>query len=216
LLIAADGLGGHAAGEVASALATRFVAEFVRSEWATLGSAEPERIESLIATALHGAHDAVLADAAADAARRGMGTTLIAAVVCGDSAYIGHVGDVRAYVFGDDGLTQVTDDHSPVGEMVRAGSLSPEQARSHPRKNLISQAIGLESGIEPDVNAIDLAAGEVLLLCSDGLWEALPDAAIAALLESARSAFAASVALVDGANAAGAPDNVTAVVYRHG
>lgn len=215
VLIAADGLGGHAAGEVASELATRFVAELIHERRADVESSRRERIEALVAAAVLGAHDAVLSEARADPDKKGMGTTLIVCVVHDDVAYLAHVGDVRGYLFGADGLTQITDDHSPVGELVRAGALSADEARRHPSKHLITQAVGLEPGIQPELSEVELEHGEQLLLCSDGLWEALVDERIAAILAAAPSAYAAAIALADEANAAGARDNVTAVVYRH-
>jgi protein phosphatase len=215
VLIAADGLGGHAAGEVASALATRFVAEWILARLAAGEAHRPDQIEALIAVALLGAHEAVLDEAAADPGKHGMGTTLIVTVLRDDVAYVAHVGDVRAYLFGADGLTQITDDHSPVGELVRAGALSPEEARRHPSKHLITQAIGLAPGIQPELSEVDLEEGETLLLCSDGLWEALTDAEIADVVGAAPSAYSAAVRLADAADAAGAPDNVTVIVYRH-
>jgi serine/threonine protein phosphatase PrpC len=213
ILIAADGLGGHAAGEIASEIATQFVAELVTSERDFLRKASADQITNLLVTALYGAHEAVLDEAQSDKSRSGMGTTLIAAVIANGVAYVGHVGDVRGYVFGGDGLIQITDDHSPVGELVRAGTLSPEEARDHPEKHLISQAIGLEPGIAPELSEVDIVPGEQLLLCSDGLWEALTDEEITAILSASDTPYTAAVALTDAANEHGGPDNITAVVY---
>ena len=213
ILIAADGLGGHAAGEIASEIATQFVAELVASETDFLRKASSDQIASLLVTAFHGAHEAVLDEALSVKSRIGMGTTLIAALIANGVAYVGHVGDVRGYVFGGDGLTQITDDHSPVGELVRSGKITPEAAREHPEKHLISQAIGLEPGVAPELSEVDIVAGEQLLLCSDGLWEALTDEDIAAVLSASDTAYTAAVALTDAANEHGGPDNITAVVY---
>lgn len=213
ILVAADGLGGHAAGEVASEIATRFIAELIASESEVVRHGLPDSVAALLVTALYGAHEAVLDEARSDKSRNGMGSTVIAAIVSNAVAYIGHVGDVRGYVFGKDGLIQITDDHSPVGELVRAGELSVEQARHHPQKHLITQAIGLEAGITPEISEVDIEVGEALLLCSDGLWEALPDEDIAAILAMSDTAYTAAVALADAANDHGGPDNITAVVY---
>jgi protein phosphatase len=213
VLIAADGLGGHAAGEVASEISTQFIAELIASERELVREGSPDEIASLLVTALHGAHEAVFDESKSDPSRAGMGTTLVVAVVSGGIAYVGHVGDVRGYVFGNDGLTQITDDHSPVGELVRAGRLSPEDAREHPEKHLITQAIGLEPGINPELSEVDIVEGESLLLCSDGLWEALPDEDITVILSAADTPYTAAVTLTDAANERGGPDNITAVVY---
>lgn len=213
ILVAADGLGGHAAGEVASEIATRFIAELIASESEVVRIGLPDSVAALLATALHGAHEAVLDEALSNNSRNGMGSTVIAAIVSKGIAYVGHVGDVRGYIFGNDGLIQVTDDHSPVGELLRSGEISVEQARRHPQKHLITQAIGLDAGISPELNEVDIDVGETLLLCSDGLWGALPDADIAAILATSDTAYTAAVALADAANDHGGPDNITAVVY---
>jgi len=216
LLIAADGLGGHPAVEVASAIATRFAAELIESQRAIVEEGAPDQVASLLAAAIYGAHEAVRDEARCDPARAGMGCTLIVAVVTCGVAYVGHVGDVRGYLFAGDGLTQITDDHSPVGEMVRAGVLTAAQARLHPEKHLITQAIGLEPGISPELSEVDVDDGESLLLCSDGLWEAVADEEIAAILLACDTPYAAAVALADAANARGGPDNLTALVYSPG
>ncbi len=213
VLVAADGLGGHVAGEIASEISTQFVAQLLDSERQLVLKGVPEQIATLLVTALHGAHEAVLDEADSDKSREGMGTTLVVAVVTGGVAYVAHVGDVRGYIFGKDGLTQVTDDHSPVGELVRAGHIAPDEARAHPEKHLISQAIGLLPGISPEISEVDIEVGESLLLCSDGLWEALPDDDIAAILDSSDTPYTAAVALTDAANDRGGPDNITTVVY---
>jgi protein phosphatase len=213
ILIAADGLGGHAAGDVASEIATRFIAELIASESEVVRTGLPDSVAALLVTALHGAHEAILDEAQSDESRSGMGSTVIAAIIANGVAYVGHVGDVRGYIFGNDGLIQITDDHSPVGELLRAGELTVEQARQHPDKHLITQAVGLESGIYPELSEVDIEVGEVLLLCSDGLWEALPDEDISAILSTSDTAYTAAVALTDAANHCGGPDNITTVVY---
>lgn len=216
ILVAADGLGGHAAGEVASEIAARFVAELLESQSELLRSGAPDQIASLLATAIHGAHEAVLDEASSDPSREGMGATLIVSVIANQTAYVGHVGDVRGYLFADNTLIQITDDHSPVGEMVRAGTITVAQARKHPEKHLITQAIGLQPGISPELSEVDLDDGESLMLCSDGLWEALPDEDIVAILAASDTPYTAAVALTDAANDRGGPDNVTTLVYTAG
>lgn len=182
LLIVADGMGGHEAGEVASTLAVETVVEFFgpKLQQATDSGSE---LESLLLKALEAAHRKVLETARSREGCRGMGTTLIMACVHGDQLYTCHVGDVRCYVRSATGLEQVTQDHSLVGALVQAGELTSEEARVHPRKNEILQAVGLPNGIVPEVSSRTLSNGDRVLLCSDGLWEALSDEEICSIVD---------------------------------
>ncbi|MGH7816662.1 MAG: PP2C family protein-serine/threonine phosphatase, partial [Candidatus Binatia bacterium] len=146
---------------------------------------------------------------------RDMGTTLILAYVRGDQLFTCHVGDVRGYVRSAGGFAQITQDHSLVGALVRAGAITPEQARAHPRRNEILQAVGLPGGIIPEVNARILDNGDRVLLCSDGLWESLSDTEICAVVDSRGSIRRRATQLVDRANTAGGWDNITVVLYEH-
>jgi protein phosphatase len=142
-----------------------------------------------------------------------MGTTLTAAALVGDhTARLGHVGDSRAYLMRDGGVTQVTDDHSLVEQLVREGRLRPEEAAHHPQRAIITRALGVDPEVEVDTYEIDLRPGDRLLLCSDGLTNMVDDNAIAGLLGRQRDPQAAAEALVDAANRAGGDDNITCVV----
>ena len=202
LVAVADGMGGHRAGEVASATAL----EALR---AAMAAGQPLR------DAIEGANDAVLEKSVADQELRGMGTTLTAGTLGTDgNLLIGHVGDSRAYLVRDGELTQVTNDHSLVEEMVRGGELTPEQAESHPRRSIITRALGIDPEVEVDVYPLELRPGDRLLLCSDGLTTMLRGEEIATILEGEHHPERAAQLLVDAANAAGGEDNVTAVVVE--
>ena len=202
LVAVADGMGGHRAGEVASATAL----EALR---AAMAAGQPLR------DAIEGANDAVLEKSVADQDLRGMGTTLTAGTLGTDgNLLIGHVGDSRAYLVRDGELTQVTNDHSLVEEMVRGGELTPEQAESHPRRSIITRALGIDPEVEVDVYPLELRPGDRLLLCSDGLTTMLSGDEIEAILERESHPERAAQLLVDAANAAGGEDNVTAVVVE--
>ncbi len=216
LLVVADGMGGHMAGEVASALAVdtlRDVLQATRRREMDAGEAEAAAV---LRAAFDAAHRRVLEAAEARPECRGMGTTLILGYVSGDALHTCHVGDVRCYIRGADGLLQVTDDHSVVAALVRSGKLSPAAARVHTRRHEILQAVGLGSGITADVHARGLRPGDLVLLCSDGLWEMVPDDQIGAILDNGHSLRDRVQALLDGANRAGGRDNVTVVLYQHG
>lgn len=215
-LIVADGMGGYQSGEVASALAVEAVAEFLLGEQREATNVGQERIERLLRKAFEAAHRKVV-DANQDGVPGpGMGATLIVACVLGDVLHTCHLGDVRCYLRTKSSFEQITRDHSVVGALVQGGQLTPEQARAHPSKNEVLQAIGMPQGIVPDVNKRPLEHGDRILLCSDGLWEALSDDDICSIVDWEGSMRQRATQLVDRANQAGGLDNITVVLYEHG
>src|SRR5690349_21037663 len=196
----ADGMGGHRAGEVASATAIETLQDAYRA-----GTPLNQAVEA--------ANAAVFSKAADDAALRGMGTTLTAvALENGRTALLGHVGDSRAYLLRDGAVTQVTDDHSLVEQLVREGRLSPEEAQRHPQRAIITRALGVDAHVEVDTYRVDLNPGDRLLICSDGLTNMLSDDTIAATLRRHPDPQQAADTLVDMANQAGGDDNITVVI----
>ena len=146
---------------------------------------------------------------------RGMGTTVVIALIRGPRAFIGSVGDSRAYLVRDGALRQLTSDHTLVNEQVRAGALSTQEARRHPARNILTRAVGSQEDVEPDLVEQDLRPGDTLLLCSDGLTTMVEDADILkTVLAHADDPKAACRALIDLANERGGDDNVTAVLAR--
>ncbi|HEX3324676.1 MAG TPA: Stp1/IreP family PP2C-type Ser/Thr phosphatase [Solirubrobacterales bacterium] len=206
IFVVADGMGGAQAGEVASrAAADAFDVD--------LPDGPPERIlRETIVTANRTIHEL----ARADPSRAGMGTTLTAAIVSAEreEVAIGHVGDSRAYRLRGDRLEQLTRDHSLVEEMRRKGQLTDAQAEDHPQRSIITRALGPEPEVEPDLQTVPAAPGDVFLICSDGLTTMLGEEQIAKLLAGATSMDAAVRALVDEANRAGGRDNITALAFR--
>jgi serine/threonine protein phosphatase PrpC len=201
LFAVADGMGGARAGEVASHLA----------------------LETLVETLAAGAvlHDAALAAnervyqlSRADRAHAGMGTTLTVVVLRDDRLEFAHVGDSRLYLWRDATLEQVTDDHSLVGEMLREGHLTREAALSHPQRSILSRALGTEPHVEVDEGALELLAGDTVLLCSDGLYSMVPETTIAAVLAAVDDPVRIARQLVREAKNAGGHDNITVVVLR--
>ncbi len=207
LQLVADGVGGAAAGEVASATAA-----YVTSALA-LASARAGRVDllGLLARAVRLTHEQLRAGTAQDPTRAGMGTTLTALLTDGDRVALAHVGDSRAYLLRDGVLTQLTADHTYVQSLVDAGVLSRADARRHPRKNVVLRALDGEHPVEPDLALVDVRLGDRLLVCSDGLTDLVGDPQIAACLELPEPGPAAD-ALVDAALAAGGVDNVTCLV----
>jgi protein phosphatase len=223
LFIVADGMGGHAAGEVASRLAVETIQTFIAE---TAGadknrtwpfpfepaiSLEGNRLKAAFRLA-----NRQLANAMADAADlRGMATTASAVLAGSASACVGHVGDSRVYVMRPGGLEQVTSDHSWVEEQVRAGTMTPTAARQHPWRNVVTRA--LSGGSDPDIDTIEIAPkpGERFLLCSDGLSGVVPHDAIAAIMGDAGATLDEICArLIAAANEGGGPDNITALVLE--
>lgn len=205
----ADGLGGHAAGDLASATALEPLSQLDAGEpGADLGAA--------LTTAVQAAHRLVRAVAAQDpGARHGMGTTLTAVGVEGDDLLLAHVGDSRCYLLRDGELMRRSRDHTPVQEEIDAGRLRPEDAGRHPARHILAQAVGLDDGIRVDTRGgTTLRPGDTVLLCSDGLTEMVTDEAIADLLRRCDDPQTCVDSLVDAALRAGGVDNITVVVLR--
>jgi serine/threonine protein phosphatase PrpC len=206
IFVVADGMGGAQAGEVASkAAADAFDVD--------LPEGPPEQVlrETILA-----ANRTIHELARADPSRAGMGTTLTAAIVdaVGEEVAIGHVGDSRAYRLRGGKLEQLTRDHSLVEEMRRKGQITDAQAEDHPQRSIITRALGPEPEVEPDLQTVSAVAGDVFLICSDGLTTMLGEEQIAKLLAGASSMSAAVRALIDEANRAGGRDNITALAFR--
>jgi len=206
LFVVADGMGGAQAGEVASKAAAE---SFDRE----LPQAPPERV---LRETIETANAAIHERARADPDLAGMGTTITAAILNpeGEEVAIGHVGDSRAYRLRGNKFERLTRDHSLVEEMRRKGQLTEAQAEDHPQRSIITRALGPEPEVEVDVQTVPAKAGDVFLICSDGLTTMLGDEQIARLLGRATSMQSAVRALVDEANRAGGRDNITGVAFR--
>jgi serine/threonine protein phosphatase PrpC len=208
LFVLADGMGGAQAGEVASQTAVGvFSAEGGLPDGP--GTYE-ERLAALVARANVSVHS----QAQSDDQFAGMGTTLTVAYVGEDDLAIAHVGDSRFYVLRGGELTQLTDDHSLVGELVRRGQISAEEAEDHPQRSIITRALGIEGEVVVDHFSWPVRDGDVFLLCSDGLTGMVPDARVAAILAGAPSLAVAAQQLVHAANEAGGRDNITVILFR--
>jgi serine/threonine protein phosphatase PrpC len=210
IFIVADGMGGHAAGEVASEMAVRITSQLIGS---LRGSSDEEAGER-IRNAIRAANDAIFERTLSEHDKRGMGTTATVLVLMPGRYLIGQVGDSRAYLLRDGQLQQVTKDHSYVQEQVDAGLLTPDQARVHPYSNVITRCVGAGIDVAPDIYFGSLDAGDVLLLASDGLTGMLEDEQIGSIMESEGGPQVWVDRMVAEANRRGGLDNITAIVIR--
>ena len=206
LFVVADGMGGHNAGEVASALAVKSLHEF-------LGQAD-EANESTLAEALCVANDQVLNAASTNSTYEGMGTTVVAACIKGGSVVFANVGDSRIYRMSGGALQQLTLDDSWVSRVLPADAIGSEEASRHPMRHVLTKVVGLREDMEPTVGSSPFAPGDTLLLCSDGLHGVVNDDAIATLLRQPGSVEQIASELVERALSSGSTDNITAVVVR--
>lgn len=215
LFVVADGMGGHALGERASGIAARTVARqtlegILPSLLANPNSdGDQPSLQEVVEHAMNAANQAVFAGVP-----EGGGTTLTCALLIGEQVVLGHVGDSRCYLITPDSFEQLTRDHSLVQRLQELGQLSAAEAAVHPQRNVLYRAVGQGEGLEVDVETRRIPPGCSLLLCSDGLWGLVPNERIQELVRQAPSLQAACEALVAAANAAGGPDNITAVMVQ--
>ena len=203
VFMVADGMGGHNAGEVASLMAVEHLRE------AASGIiAETDLVQALV----H-ANEVIYAESMTNHLHHGMGTTLAAMVVLdNNNIVVAHVGDSRVYMWHEKALTRLSKDHSYVQELVDEGIVSIEEARTHPRRNIVTRALGIDAEVDVEANTFPVTVGAWYVLCSDGLVDEISDADIAKVLERCTTPHEASQALVDAANAAGGRDNITVIV----
>jgi serine/threonine protein phosphatase PrpC len=215
LFVVADGMGGHALGELASSIAARTVAREALNRILPFLLANPDAdtdrpsLQEIMEQAMNAANQAVFAGVP-----EGGGTTLTCALLIGEQVVLSHVGDSRAYLITPDTFEQLTRDHSLVQRLQELGQLSAAEAAVHPQRNVLYRAVGQGDGLEVDVESHRLPPGGSLLLCSDGLWGLVPNERIQTLVRQAPSLQAACEALVAAANTAGGPDNITAVMVQ--
>jgi protein phosphatase len=221
--LVADGMGGHAAGEVASRLAADEIFRSFGGHSATQKETWPEHWEidrsataNLVVDAILSGHERVTDAVSRNSNLKGMGTTVVVAVhpESSRSLVICHVGDSRAYLWRDRRLTILTDDHSWVHEQVAAGFLTEEAARTHPLKNVVTQALGGSSEPKVDIRETELQDNDLYLLCSDGLNSMLTDEEIASYLDTDAALETITARLIDAANERGGNDNVSVVLLR--
>jgi protein phosphatase len=214
LYIVADGMGGHQHGEVASSIAIRTMASYIIQKLFTpLLSPKPnppeESLLEIMQEGVQESHKAITRQVP------GGGTTITAALILGNQMTLAHVGDSRAYLIGKNGQCEaLTRDHSLVNRLVELGQITTDEAAIHPQRNVLYRALGQGEPFDPDVNSIQMPESGFLLLCSDGLWSVVNEAELQNLVMTSSSPEEACQRMVEAANAAGGPDNISAILIR--
>ncbi|GHV41473.1 protein phosphatase [Clostridia bacterium] len=207
VFIIADGMGGHTSGEIASSKAVEFFLEYVRKS-----VSDGSYTENFLAGAVKYANDRILGLTFSDQSLRGMGTTFTAACTDNVNFYYAHVGDSRAYSIANGEITQITQDHTFVGEMRRSGALTEEELKTHPNRHMLTRALGTDYETTVDYGYRPLAGGDIFLLCSDGLTNMLTDEEIKAIAEADGTLDEKAQKLVATAIEAGGKDNVSVII----
>jgi protein phosphatase len=221
LFLVADGMGGHAAGEIASRIAVDSISEFILhtkeddGTWPHAYDEHFKRSTNRLMAAVRLANTRVLEAMRKDARLRGMGTTVVACLADGETMSVAHVGDSRAYMIRNNQLQRITNDHSWVFEQVQAGMLTEAEAEKHPLRNVITRALGGALQVTPDASEIEVKEGDLFLLCSDGLTGMVPEEEILKLVTQSNGDLEkACQKLIEEANERGGLDNVTAILVK--
>ncbi len=221
LFIVADGMGGHASGEVASKMSAETIGEFYQrtkdeeATWPYKMDRSLSYLENRLVCAVKLANLRIFETSCRDIRYKGMGTTIVAGLVAGDKIYIGHVGDSRAYRIRKSGIEQLTRDHSLLEDYKEAKpDMTEEEERNFPHKNVITRALGMRETVQVDIRAHQVEDGDTYVLCSDGLSGMVTDDQICNIVSNAKSLERAVAELVDAANRAGGTDNITTLVLQ--
>lgn len=207
--VIADGMGGHKCGEVASKQAVDSVCNLLlKADW------EKKNISEMLRDIIVKVNDEIYNFSILDEATQGMGTTLIITVLKNRKLYIGHVGDSRVYIIREDSIEKVTWDHSFIEELVKNGSITRDEAVNHPKRNLITRAVGYELGLQVDTYEIDLKDNDIILLCTDGLTNMLTEEEILDIIKNNEEPQDACDTLIQKANNNGGEDNTTVIVGK--
>lgn len=219
LWVLADGMGGHAGGELASQIAVKTIPDVIRSKLATETSpyVQPEQLESLLGQSLESANQSIRKEAAEHERLKGMGTTIVVVAISrsptGFQACVAHAGDSRAYLFRQGSLSLWTKDHTLMEERLALNLITPEQIRTHPLRHVLTKALGIDPEAQPTIQSYPLEPSDLILLCSDGLTKMLTDQEIQTIVgQEAPQAEAICHTLVATANQLGGEDNTTVVL----
>lgn len=212
LAIIADGMGGHQAGDVASEMAVNMLQE----KWEeTNNKKSAEEVEDWLINVLTEINTAIYHYATENESFKGMGTTIVVAVCLKDFMTVAHVGDSRCYLNNENGFNQITEDHSLVNELVRSGELTIEEARVHPRKNVVLKALGTGASVQVDIKSITWEIGNRVLLCSDGLTDKLTNKELETFITMSPNLKQVGEDLIDLANKRGGEDNISLVLMEY-
>jgi len=212
LFLVSDGMGGHRGGELASKIVIEDLPVMIELKLDKLKVGSPAAIRSLFKKAIVEQSKQLRLEGTSEAGYKDMGATLVVALLRNNRAYIANLGDSRIYRFRKRRLVQLTKDHSVVSELLDKGKIKPEEAQNHEAQGEITHYVGMEDRVRPYIRSFHLKKDDRLLLCTDGLTDAIDNKAIAAILAKENDCTAACQALIDAANAAGGPDNITVVI----
>ncbi len=210
--IVCDGMGGAKGGKIASSMAVETISEILDQFFDTEN--EPYQITSLLRRAIRVANDKIYQLAQQDSELQGMGTTLVIAIMIRNDLYISNVGDSRAYLFFGDAIQQISVDHSAVQELVAQGKITQDEAKSHPRKNIITRALGVDSVVEFDYFTYNFLPKDRVLLCSDGLSNYCSDEVLLSIVNKPSTLTKTVESLIEYANEQGGQDNITALLIQ--
>lgn len=210
LAIVADGMGGHQGGDVASEMAVSHIGYAFEKTQTT----DIEAIVRWLVFELQQENTIILEKAQKFTDLSGMGTTLVAVIISGSRFVVANIGDSRGYLYRGGHLVQITEDHSLVNELVKNGELTKEEAKRFPQRNVITRSLGVSDAVDADVTIYDMEYDDYLLLCSDGLTNQVSDAEIATVLAGSEPIGVKAGRLIERANAAGGPDNITALIIH--
>jgi len=211
--IVADGVGGNNSGEVASRTAVENIAGFV-NENDIRANTTPEEIFGYMTDAIACANTAIYTMGTGQARYKGMATTVVMAYLYRGEGYIANLGDSRAYIFRDHEIRRITKDHTYVNELIDKGVITEDEAEVHKQNNVNTRALGAEAGVEPDFYKLPLNSGDVLLLCTDGLYGEVGEAKMAQILDEGKNMNDTCAQLVDAALKSGGRDNITVICVR--
>lgn len=211
LYVIADGMGGHNAGDVASAM----VLQYFQMHWPKEKLlTRVDDVERYLIQSIQTINEHIYQKAKEQEAYRGMGTTVVVVIVIDEMAVVAHVGDSRCYKLAEGQMRQITKDHSLVNALVNAGEITEQEARVHPKKNILTRAVGTDLAIDVDVTMVSCEPGDTLLLCTDGLTNKLTDEEIKTIIQSAQAIDDAGKQLIEEANACGGEDNISLVLIN--
>ncbi|HFI0462825.1 TPA: Stp1/IreP family PP2C-type Ser/Thr phosphatase [Streptococcus suis] len=209
LMVLCDGVGGHQAGDVASYKTTEFLGQVFKDQDQALTLAS---VQSWMKTAIDQVNQYIYQASKADNQLQGMGTTLVLASIVEDHLIIGHVGDSRAYIFKNDQLIRMTEDHSLVNELIKSGEITLEEGLSHPQRNVVTQSIGGTSQVKAEIKVLSVEDIQVVMLCSDGLTNMVDEMKLLEMFKKDRHDPEFAQKLIDAANEAGGADNITVII----
>ncbi|GEM00725.1 Stp1/IreP family PP2C-type Ser/Thr phosphatase [Halolactibacillus halophilus] len=211
LYVIADGMGGHNAGDVASAM----VLQYFQTHWPKERQfTRVDDVERYLIKSIQTVNEQIYQKAKENDAYRGMGTTVVVVIIIDEMAVVAHVGDSRCYKLAEGQLRQITKDHSLVNALIHAGEITEQEARVHPKKNILTRAVGTDLAIDVDVTMVSCELGDTLLLCTDGLTNKLTDEEIKTIIQSVQKIDDAGKQLIDAANARGGEDNISLVLIN--